>query len=105
MTSLKNMVGSRDSAVGIVTGLRDKRFGVRISGSDNRFSSPSTVQTDSRDHVAFYPLGTGVIFFRCKSADHHLAPKLRMVEVKVKVTLEQTTKTQRGSRNIALLIL
>jgi hypothetical protein len=62
MTSLGNMVGSRGSVVGIVTGLRVGRFGVRISVSDNRISSSSIVQTDSGDHIAFYPLGTGFVF-------------------------------------------
>ena len=62
MTSFKNVVGSRGSLVGIVTRLRAGRFGVRIPGSDNRFSSSAILQTDSGDHLAFYPLGTGVPF-------------------------------------------
>ena len=81
------MVSNRGSLVGIATWLRAARFGVRISGSDNRFSSSSIVQTDSGHHIAFYPPGTGFFFFRCKSSDHHLAPKLRTLKVKVKFTL------------------
>jgi hypothetical protein len=62
MTSLRSMVGSRDSVVGIVAGLRAGRVGVRISGSNNRFYPSSIVQSDCGDHIAFYPLGTGVLF-------------------------------------------
>jgi hypothetical protein len=58
MTSLRSMVGSRDSVVGIVA----VRFGVRISSSNNRFSSSSIVQTDCGDLIAFYPLDTEVLF-------------------------------------------
>ena len=62
MTSLKNIVSSRDSVFGVLTGLRAGRFGVRISGSNNRFSSSSVVQTDSGDHIAYCSLGTGFFF-------------------------------------------
>ena len=50
----------RDTAVGVATGLRDGRTGVRILVRDN-FFLPQNVQTFSWSHLSLYPICTAVL--------------------------------------------
>jgi hypothetical protein len=59
---------SRDSAVGIAIGygLDGRRVGVRVPVRD--FSLLHVVQTSSRAHPAYHPMGIGGSFSRVKGA-------------------------------------
>jgi hypothetical protein len=47
----------------------------------------------------------GVVFFLLKNQHYKLPAALNKAKIKVQFTLEQSTKTQKGSRGIALLFL
>ena len=85
-------------------GILSRRHSLQTSTGAHSVPTGGSVDCDTAAGNRHYPLNTAVPRLKMREATFAL-PHLTMTRGKVKFTLEQATKAQRGSRSIAVLFL